>query len=453
MKHLLIIDDERGSREALQAVFHDRYRVSVADSAAAGAEVLARQPVDLILLDVIMPGTNGITFLEEAQLRYPGLPVIMVSASNAVRPVVESIQRGAYDFVTKPFDVGEIRRLVARALESRSLLRQVEVLHGQIDETFPVDGIVGASPAFARALREARQAAATDATVLITGESGTGKELVARLVHTHSPRAAEPFVPVHCGALPEGLLESELFGHEPGAFTNAIRQKPGRFDLAGSGTLFFDEVGEMTPATQVKLLRVLEQKEFMRVGGTRVIRTDARIVAATNLDLKGAVANKAFREDLYYRLSVVPIHLPPLRERPEDIPGLAEYFLRRFTQAGAYRTRGFSPEALLLLRGYAWPGNVRELRNVVERMLVLYGRHPLILAGHLPEEFRPPGRTLPVVAVHEPLPLAEAVNNFERRLVEDALRQANGIQTRAAELLGTTRRILKYRMEKLNIRG
>ena len=451
MKNLLIIDDERGIRESLKAVFTGRYAIFTADCAAAAAEVLARHPIDLILLDVIMPGKDGIAFLEEAQSRYPGIPIIMVSGSTSVRPVVEAIQRGAHDYVTKPFDVDEIRRVVDRALESRSLQKQVAILSHQIAEEFPVDGIVGVAPAFQQALANARCAAETDANVLIMGESGTGKELVARLLHTRSARAAEPFVPVHCGALPESLMESELFGHEAGAFTHATKRKPGRFDLAGSGTIFFDEVAEMSLATQVKLLRVLQEKEFMRVGGTRVIRTDARIVAATNLDLKQAVVDRRFREDLYYRISVVPIRLPALRERVEDIPLLARHFLAQLTRGAHYVTDEISDEAMQRLRRYPWPGNVRELRNVIERMLVLFGQHRTILSGHLPEEFQEPSPTLPVIALQEDVTLSEAVGNYERQLVMDALRQANGVQTKAAEILGTTRRILKYRMQKLNI--
>jgi DNA-binding NtrC family response regulator len=454
MSHILIVDDERGSRESLKAVFEGAYQVSCAAGADEAAGILSRQPVDLLLLDVIMPEKDGIAFLREAHARYPRLPVIMISASSSVRSVVEAIQEGAFDFLTKPFDVEEVRRLARRAIDGNSLSRHVENLKEQIEEEFPVHGIVGRSAGFQQALADARKAAATDANVLITGESGTGKELVARLVHALSNRVAEPFVPVHCGALPESLMESELFGHEKGAFTNADRQKLGRFDLAGSGTLFFDEVSEMSPATQVKLLRVLQEREFMRVGGTRVIPTNARILTATNVDLRQAVNAGVFRRDLYYRLSVVPIQLPPLRQRLEDIPVLARHFLTQFRADLPCRIRDFTAPAIEMLCAHNWPGNVRELRNLVERMLVLYGREKYVLPEHLPEEFQQlnGNRAAPDPAAAG-VNLADAVNDFERRLVQDALRQANGVQTRAAEILGTTRRILKYRMEKLNISG
>jgi transcriptional regulator with GAF, ATPase, and Fis domain len=308
---------------------------------------------------------------------------------------------------------------------------------------------VGDSPAFRRSLDHARRAAATSSTVLITGESGTGKELIARLVHALSARRDEPFVAVHCAALPEALMESELFGYERGAFTGATQRKLGRFDMAGSGTLFFDEVGETSNDTQVKLLRVLQEREFMRVGGTNVIRTNARIICASHRNLRIAVREGKFREDLFYRLSVVPIELPPLRERRDDIPVLARYFLEYFRQSMDVATEDFEPRAMELLCRYGWPGNIRELRNMIERLLVLNRGARRIRVEFLPEEVGRPPRPRPVVEQRHTL--TEAVNEFERHLVEDALSRADGVQTRAAELLGTTRRKLKYRMEKLNI--
>ncbi len=452
MKHILIVDDELGSRESLKLIFSEDYRVSTAENADGAMKLLGDEKVDLILLDVIMPNKDGVALLKEIQNLYPEVPVIMVSASTSVRPVVEAIRAGAYDYVTKPFEVEDVRRLAVRALESSNLRRRVEILQTEVSREYPVHGIVGRSPMFKKALDDIRRAAETDSTVLISGESGTGKELVARLLHSLSARRDEPFVAVHCAALPESLMESELFGHEKGAFTHAEKRKLGRFDLAGSGTLFFDEVSEMSHATQVKLLRVLQEREYMRVGGTQVIRTNARIVAATAKDLRAEVLEKRFRDDLYYRLNVVPAKLPPLRERPEDVPLLANYFLQYFKQSLNVATRAFSSEAMELLCGYHWPGNVRELRNMVERMLVLHGNADQILPLFLPDELR---SVIPLVAADKPdlVPLEQAVNAFERQLVENALREANGIQTRAAELLGTTRRILKYRMEKLGIKN
>jgi DNA-binding NtrC family response regulator len=450
MKRILIVDDDLGSRESLKQTFSKLYEVTLAEHAKAALKVLADSRVDLVLLDVIMPHKDGLTLLREIQELYPDIPLVMVSASTSVRPVVEAIKAGAFDYVAKPFDVEEIRRIVARAIETHALRRRLTILEDEVSREYPLEGLIGDSPVFRQALDNARKAAESDATVLIDGESGTGKELVARLLHQLSGRREEPFVPVHCAALPETLMESELFGHEKGAFTNADTRKLGRFDLAGSGTLFFDEVGEMSLTTQVKLLRVLQEREYMRVGGTQVLRTNARITAATARNLLDAVHAGTFRDDLYYRLSVIPLHLPPLRERPEDIPLLARYFLGSLRQSLNTAVRDFSPEALELMVGYRWPGNIRELRNIVERTLVLYGQHELILPEFLPEQFRGPRPpTAPVVVRNRPL--VEAVQDVERALIIEALREAAGVQTRAARLLGTTRRILGYRMRKLNI--
>lgn len=465
MLKILITDDERGSREALRLIFSTDYAVFLAATAEEALVVLAREQIDLVMLDVMMPGRSGLDLLRQMHVEYPDLPVIMVSASTAIPPVVEAIRLGAVDFIGKPFDVENLRHVVRRAIENRRLHRRVAVLETELSSAFPTREIVGRSPVFLDAIGQLRYAAATDATVLLQGESGTGKELAARLLHEESARQDEPFVAVHCAALSENLLESELFGHEKGAFTSADRQKPGRFELAGSGTLFFDEVGEMSHAMQVKLLRVLQEREFMRVGGTRLIRTNARIVAASARDLRQRVADGHFREDLYYRLNVVKVQLPPLRERRDDIPLLLEHFLSQLAPALHATTRGFDEDALRCLRAYAWPGNVRELRNVVERVLVLYGSEPLLSARRLPEEFH--AQPIPSTAVVERpaavlaptaplrpatrLALDETVSAYERQLIADALRDCGGVQTRAAEQLGTTRRILRYKMGKLGL--
>ena len=451
MKRILIVDDDLGSRESLRQTFIRSYTVVLAENASLALKALSTQKVDIVLLDVLMPEKDGVTLLREIHDLYPDLPCVMVSASINVKPVVEAMKAGAHDFVIKPFDVEEIRRIVARALETSALRRKVELLQTEVSREYPVNDLVGESSAFKAALESVRKAADSDATVLIHGESGTGKELIARRLHTLGNRREEPFVPVHCAALPEALLESELFGHEKGAFTGAESRKLGRFDLAGAGTLFFDEIGEMSLSTQVKLLRVLQEREYMRLGGTQVIRSSARIVAATARNLAEEVQKRAFRDDLYYRLNVIPIHLPPLRERPDDIPLLARYFLDSLRRSMHVSVGEFDASVLDAMKGYAWPGNVRELRNVVERVLVLHGGEKLIRVEHLPDAMR---------VVHPPLShtrrtasvkLAEAVAAFERNLVEDALRETGGIQTRAARLLGTTRRILNYRMRKLNI--
>jgi len=406
-------------------------------------------PADLVLLDILMPDVDGLTFLHELHTENPDLPVVMISAASSVKYVVEAMKEGAWDYVVKPFDVTELRHVVARTLENSRLRKKVQELQNDVSGEFPVEQIVGNAPSFLEALQVARKAAATDSTVLITGESGTGKELVARLIHRLSPRRDEPFVPVHCGAIPEQLMESELFGYEKGAFTGADRRKPGRFDMAGAGTIFFDEVSEMPPSAQVKLLRVLQEREFLRVGGTEVVRTDARVVAATSQNLEQLARRGNFRADLFYRLSVVPVHLPPLRNRREDIPLLAQYFLNYFSRKVGSRLKDIDRDALRLLMRYDWPGNVRELRNLMERMAVLHRERTVLQPEFLPEEFH--SRNLFAPMHPGTFSLEDAVNEFERRLVIDALRKAGGVQTRAAELLGTTRRILRYRIEKLNI--
>lgn len=450
MANLLVLDDEHGTRESLRLTLGRDHAVHLASTPAEALAVLSRETVDLLLLDVILPGQSGIEVLRQVHATYPDLPVIMVSASTSIPPVVEAIRLGALDFVSKPFDVENLRHVVRRTLETTRLHRQVAVLSTELAQAFPVQTIVGRNAAFQEALQQLAQAAATDATVLIQGESGTGKELAARRLHALSNRREEPFVAIHCAALPENLLESELFGHEKGAFTSADRQKPGRFDLAGSGTLFFDEIGEMTLPTQVKLLRVLQEREFMRVGGTRVIRTNARIVSATARDLRREAAEGRFRDDLFYRLNVVQVRLPPLRDRRDDIPLLLAHFLAEIGPALHPSVERFDDAAIRLLCAYDWPGNVRELRNVVERLLVLHGRERILTANLLPEEFHAgaaSAQTVPPAAQS----LEEAVHAFERHRIAEALRQSGGVQTRAAECLGTTRRILKYKMEKLGL--
>jgi len=378
------------------------------------------------------------------------LPFIVVSDILGEQAAVDAMKAGACDFILKPFDVDEIRRTVARVLENSTLRRRVEVLQNEVQREYSEGELVGRSKAFLSVLKEVEQAANSDATILIQGESGTGKELIARRLHHLSPRAEEPFVPIHCSALPETLMESELFGHEKGAFTGADARKLGRFDLAGKGTLFFDEVGEMSLPIQVKLLRVLQEREYMRLGGTQVIRTHARIITATSRILEHEVSRHRFRDDLYYRLSVVPITLPRLRDRTGDIPLLARHFLSSFRRSMSFNVQDFSPETLDILNHYSWPGNIRELRNVVERTLVLYGKEIRILPEHLPESiYRKTVTAQPVL--NAAAPLGDAVAACERDLILNALEECKGIQTKAAIMLGTTRRILGYKMKKMNI--
>jgi DNA-binding NtrC family response regulator len=452
MKHVLVVDDELGTRESLKAILKPSYRVTAVGGADEAAEVMRKDVVDLLLLDVVMPGRGGLDLLKEVRETQPDMPVVMISAVASAKPVVEAMRAGAYDYVQKPFDCDEVARVARRALESVDLHRRVENLESELARRFPVAGIVGESEAIKATIEAALKAAPTGATVLIQGESGTGKELLARFIHANSRRGEAPFVAVHCAALSENLMESELFGHEKGAFTNAHQMKMGRFDLAASGTLFFDEVGEMSLPTQVKLLRVLQEREFMRVGGTRTIRTDVRILAASARDLKEEVKQGRFRDDLYYRIGVVPVRLPPLRERAGDIPLLARHFLAEMRTSLKAAAEGFEPDAVKAMLGYAWPGNIREMRNVVEHMLVLHGHHRLIPSAALPAEIR--GGAAPVHEAPAQVcggTLRDALEAQERRMIADALARAGGVQTRAAALLGTTRRILGYRMAKFGL--
>jgi len=461
MKQLLIVDDEQGSRQSLHAVFSSHYKVHLADSAKAAMAVLNDHRVDLVMLDYLMPDMDGVALLKEIQARYPDIPFVMVSASSTVRPVVDAMRAGAFDFVPKPFDLQEIRAVVARALEHSGLKRQVEVLQSEVARSYPVNAIIGDSAPMQQVLEIVQRVATTDATALILGESGTGKELIARQLHSLSSRKDDPFIPIHCGSLPDTLMESELFGHERGAFTGADRRKLGRFDMAGSGTIFFDEISETTPATQVKLLRVIQEREYMRVGGTQTIRTNARLLAACNKDLTREVEEGRFREDLFYRLNVIPITIPPLRERRDDIPLLVNFFIHTFRQGMNIELESVAPDTMELLTTYDWPGNVREMKNVIERAVVLHGHQRILPPESLPAEFKKSSTTVSfasakaAISLEEPplvvTSLQDAVADYERKLVERALREADGIQTRAAEILGTTRRILKYRMDKLNI--
>jgi len=463
MKSILIVDDEPGARLSLEAIFKNSHLVVPAASAREAKDILKEQMFDVALLDVIMPEENGIQLLGYIQKHYPNLPVVMVSASTSVKPVVDAMREGAIDYITKPYDVDAIRLTVDEALLKPVPQKQDVPRVKQESKEYKTDEIIGESNVLQRALANAIKAARTSASIIIEGESGTGKELLARYIHNNSHRSPEPFVALHCAAIPENLMESELFGHEKGSFTGADKQKKGRFELAGSGSLFFDEVSEMTLSAQVKLLRVLQEREFVRVGGINVIQSNARIISATNRSLGSMLKDQSFREDLYYRLNVIPIRLPSLRERKEDIPMLVKSFLTMFGEEMDIQTTAFSDKAMNILTDYPWPGNIRELKNIIERMLVLHGEHEIISENELPQALKgqaenplgptPLPDTIPCDdgAIANGASLEESINAYERMLVEKALEDANGVQTKAAEILGTTRRILKYRMQKLNI--
>ena len=442
---LLVADDDPGLRESLERTLtREGYRVLLASDGNAALERLRGGGIDLVLTDLKMPGLTGIEVLRAAKAIAPDVDVILLTAFGTVEEAVRAMKDGAYDFLTKPFQRPQVLKLIRQALERRELIQQNRALQQRLDDLLQQGAVVGASPAFRRMMTLVEQVADSSATVLVQGESGTGKELVARAIHERSARRPGPFVAVNCAALPETLLESELFGYEKGAFTGAVGRKEGRFELADGGTLFLDEVADLSPVTQPKILRVLQEGEFERLGGTKTLRVDVRIVAATNQDLVQMVREKRFREDLFYRLNVITITVPPLRERREDIRVLAQHFLRVYAAKNNRTLEGFTDDAVRRLEAYAWPGNVRELENVIERGVVL-ARGGLMDVADLPEEIA--GATpLPegVLTVRIGTPLAEV----EQRLLEETLRVTKGNKTLTAKLLGIDPRTVSRKLER-----
>ncbi|HEV8534071.1 MAG TPA: sigma-54 dependent transcriptional regulator [Methylomirabilota bacterium] len=449
---VLIIDDEPGVRESLRVLLEEVYEVIEAEAGTKGVEVLHSRRVDVVLLDVCMPGPPGPTFLPQILALDDAVAVIIITAVKDVRTAVEAIKGGAYDYVTKPFDVDEMLALVGQAASQRVLEREVRYLRAELDRAHGFDALIGRHPSMVRLYELISQVAQTPATVLIGAESGTGKELVARAIHRQSPRRDQPFVAVNLAAIPDTLVESELFGHEKGAFTGAHSRKLGKFELAHGGTIFLDEVGSMRVDLQAKLLRVLQEREIERLGGARPLPVDVRVIAATNVDLRQAVRARTFREDLFYRLNVVPLTIPPLRTRKEDIPSLVEHFLRKYSREFKKDVRGISRGALPALMAYDWPGNVRELENIIERSVALATR-PVVRLDDLPVD----------LAIHEvgqragdvgsePLPLREARDRFEQAYFLRALERENWNQSRAARCLGIHRNTLIARMAAWGIR-
>ena len=444
---LLIVDDEKNTREGLARALRRHYHVFLADSGESALEFLAVQPVDVVLTDLRMPGMDGITLLKRVLARSPQPIVLLLTAYGNVETAVEAMKHGAHDFLTKPVNLDHLELVLQRALRSRRIEGEHAELKKQVEARPRVENMIGASEAMESVLETLRQVAPTRATVLILGESGTGKELVARALHGMSPRAKAPFVAVHCAALAENLLESELFGHEKGAFTGATERRKGRFELADGGTLFLDEIGEISPATQVKILRVLEERKFERVGGQETIEVDVRLIAATNRDLKAMVAAGTFREDLFYRLNVVELRLPPLRERSGDIPLLINHYLERLARENNRSTPLVTPEALEALCAYAWPGNIRELRNVIERMIVMTRGEKLGLRD-VPAAIRAGGGGLKPSG-GEPATLS--LDQAEKRMIQDALKLHEGNRTAAARQLGISRRTLHRKLNEYGL--
>jgi len=447
---IVVLDDDPDSLESLTAALRrDGHDVRAFADPREGLEHAAAWAADVVVTDLRMPGISGMEVIGRVARELPGVPVVVVTAYGTVENAVEALRAGASDYLLKPVGVPQLRAAVVRALRERGMHREIARLRDEVGEADPAAGIVAFSRAMEEVVRKIRLVAPTRLSVLVTGESGTGKEVVARAIHALSPRRAGPFLPINCAAIPEALLESELFGHEKGAFTGASSSRPGKMEAASGGTLFLDEIGEVPLAVQAKLLRAIEEKEVSRVGGQQVIRVDVRIIAATNRDLAARVAEKAFREDLYYRLNVFQIEVPPLRERREDIPRLAARFLEAAARANASPPRRLSPEALKALLAYRWPGNVRELRNAMEAASVV-ARGDVIGPQDLPPQIAA-AAVAPPSPEPIPLPAPRTLEEIERDAIRAALAACGGNKTRAARVLGIGLRTLHRKVREYGI--
>jgi DNA-binding NtrC family response regulator len=463
-KHVLLVEDEAPLREAVAEQLMDRgYQVEQAESGEAAVARLAEFAFDIIITDLRLPGLDGSTVLETAVKRYPDIIAIVVTGFGTVKDAVEAIKRGAWDFVNKPFQIDELLHVLDAALEQRRLRLENAYLREQLEQRYSFAGIIGKSPAMGKLFQLLETVAATNSTILITGETGTGKEVVARAIHHGSPRRNNRFVALNCSAIPETLLEAELFGHVRGAFTGAVGSRAGRVEQAHKGTLFLDEVGTMSTALQAKLLRVLQEREFERIGDTHTVKVDVRVIAATNSDLRRMVADGQFREDLFYRLNVIPVHLPPLRDRKEDIPLLVQYFLDKIATDQAVR-EGRSPveraapavtvsqEAMRRLMAYQWPGNVRQLENAVERAVAFSAGRPQLDVGDLPAEIQHTQEAAlptPVTLPEEGIDLDAFIADVERELIQRSLERTGGNKGRAARLLNMKRTTLVEKLKRL----
>ena len=448
MATILIVEDEARMRRLLELDLSEAgYQTFSSADAEKGLDLLRREQIDLVLTDLKLPGLGGLDFLQAAKRLNGALPVVVMTAYGSVETAVEAMKAGASDYVLKPFALAEMRLVVQKELDVRHLREENRSLREALGRQYNHPNIVARSAKMQEVLALVERVAATPSTVLIGGESGVGKDLIAHLIHQRSSRSSGPCVKINSTAIPENLLESELFGYEKGAFTGAAASKPGKFELADKGTLFLDEIGDVPPATQVKLLRVLQEREFERLGGTRTIKVDVRLIAATNRDLRAALEQGTFREDLYYRLNVVPIDIPPLREHKEDIPDLANLFLIRLGLRSQKKLEGIKPEALRKLMDFHWPGNVRELENIVERACAL-APGPFIEASDIQIDHvagRNPSGEAPL------LPEGKTLDQWEDELIREAYRRANGNKSEAARMLGLSRNALRYRLEKIGI--
>ncbi len=440
-KTILVIEDEEKGRRVIGLHLSSAgHEVKAVGSAEEGLKLAP--DADLILTDLKLPGMDGLEFLEKLRGQNLHTPVIVMSAFGTVENAVEAMKRGAVDFLPKPFSLDHLSVVVDKALEVRQLRDENRELREALGHRYQFENMIGRSPAMQEIFATVMRVAPTRATVLLAGESGVGKDMIARAIHMHSPRKDRPFVKINCTAIPENLMESELFGYEKGAFTGANTSKPGKFEQADTGTVMLDEIGDVPPSIQVKLLRVLQEREFERLGSNKTQHTDVRVVAATNVDLRAALEQGTFREDLYYRLNVVPMNIPPLRERKEDIPYLVEHFAKKFGGE-------ISESALERLTAYHWPGNVRELENVVERSILL-ASGPLVEADDIKIEMGA-SRARPAAASDGFLPEGMTLDQYEQSIIREALKRANGNKSQAARLLGLTRNALRYRLAQMGI--
>jgi DNA-binding NtrC family response regulator len=460
MATILIVEDEPKMLRLLELnLADDGYTTRTASTAENGLKVLASDRVDLVLSDVKLPGMNGLEFLQAVKRINTAIPVVMMTAYGTVESAVEAMKDGASDFVLKPFSIEEIKLIVRKELEVRRLHEENRQLREALGQRYQYDNIVAHSPGMQEVLATVEQVAPTNSTVLLGGESGVGKDMIARAIHQHSRRVSGPFIKINCTAIPENLLESELFGYEKGAFTGAGAAKPGKFELADKGTIFLDEIGDMPGSLQAKLLRVLQEREFERLGGTRTIKVDVRVIAATNQDLRAALEQGTFREDLYYRLNVVPISIPPLREHKEDIPYLVDHFIKRFARSSGKQIEDITPAALKMLLDFHWPGNIRELENILERAVVMAAGAKIDVADIRLDIAAPGGSqagATPSAAAAEGsavlfLPQGMTLEQYEDKLIREALQRAGGNKSQAARLLGLSRNALRYRLSKIGV--
>jgi|Deesub1362A_J573_1020465.scaffolds.fasta_scaffold00398_3 DNA-binding NtrC family response regulator len=462
MHRILIIDDDETVRDVLEGFFTEKgFSVAAVSDGQAGLDLLKEEKFDLYFLDLVMPKMDGLEVLKKASEMNINTPAIVVTAFATVKTAVEAVKLGAFDYITKPFVLDELLLVANRAIDVSKLRKENVRLKKELKHKYKFDMLTGTSPKMLQVYELIEKIADTDTTVLITGESGTGKERVAKTIHFNSSRSQGAFVPVNCAAIPKDLLESELFGHEKGAFTGAINTRIGRFELANGGTIFLDEIGELHPTLQVKLLRVLQEREFERVGGTKTIKVDVRILAATNKDLERATKEGTFREDLYYRLNVIPLHIPPLRKRKEDIPLLIEHFMHEFSRKKRKAPLKITPEAMECLMNYRWPGNVRELENLIERLVILNDTG-VVTPEDLPERFHVSGsghlsvkdgamHISGIVLPKEGVDLNAVLNEVEKSLILQAMKRVGGVKSKAAALLGLNRTTLIEKMKKKGI--